>query len=88
MRMRKLSAFRLKFRAAFKRESDPEEIQKALCISARSLCHLEKTLLNMRTISLDEYISEDEAAGVSDQQEGGRLQYAYTTEHEAEAVRS
>lgn len=58
-RMRKLAAFWLRYRTAFKRDPDPEEIQKALCISARSLCYLEKSLLNMRIRSLDEYISED-----------------------------
>lgn len=66
MRMRKLAAFQLKYRAAFKREPDPEEIQKALGISARSLCHLEKTLLNIRTRSLDEYISEDGGSSLLD----------------------
>ena len=65
-RMRKLAAFKLKFKAAFGREPDPEEIQKALGISARSLCHLEKTLLNMRTRSLDEYISEDGGSSLFD----------------------
>ena len=66
MRMRKLAAFRLKYRAAFKRDPEPEEIQKALHISARSLCHLEKTLLNLRTRSLDEYISEDGGSSLLD----------------------
>lgn len=58
-RMRKLTAFKQKYREEFRREPEPEEIRKALCISSRSLCHLEKTLLNMNTKSLDEYISED-----------------------------
>ncbi len=58
-RMRKLAAFKLEYRATFDREPEPEEIQKALRISLHSLHHLEKTLLNMRTRSLDEYISED-----------------------------
>ncbi len=66
MRMRKLAAFRLKYRTAFKRDPEPEEIQKALHISARSLCHLEKTLLNLRTRSLDEYISEDGGSSLLD----------------------
>ena len=66
MRMRKLAAFRLKYRTAFKREPEPEEIQEALCISARSLCHLERALLNMKTRSLDEYISEDGGSSLLD----------------------
>ena len=66
MRIRKLAAFRLKYRAVFKRDPEPEEIQKALHISARSLCHLEKTLLNLRTRSLDEYISEDGGSSLLD----------------------
>ncbi len=66
IRMRKLATFRLKYRAEFKREPEPEEIQKALGISARSLYHLEKTLLNMRTKSLDEYISEDRSSNLLD----------------------
>lgn len=56
-RMRKLAAFKQEYRKEVQRDPEPEEIQKALCISARSLSHLEKTLLNMRTRSLDEYIS-------------------------------
>ncbi len=58
-RMRKLAAFKQRYREEFNKEPEPEEIQRALCISARSLCHLEKILFNMRTRSLDEYISED-----------------------------
>lgn len=58
-RMRKLAAFRREYREEFHREPEPEEIQRNLHISARSLRHLEKTLLNMRTRSLDEYISDD-----------------------------
>lgn len=66
LRMRKLAVFKQKYKAAFDREPDPEEIQEALHISARSLCHLEKTLLNMRTRSLDEYISEDGGSSLLD----------------------
>lgn len=58
-RIRKLAAFKQEYRNKFHREPNQEEIQKALCISYRSLCHLEKILLNMRTRSLDEYISDD-----------------------------
>ncbi len=58
-RMRKLAAFKQEYREKFHREPEPEEIQSALCISYRSLCHLEKTMLNMRTRSFDEYISDD-----------------------------
>lgn len=58
-RMKKLAAFKQAYRKEFHKEPEPEEIQKALCISARSLCHLEKTLLNIKTRSLDEYISND-----------------------------
>ncbi|MCM1194100.1 MAG: sigma-70 family RNA polymerase sigma factor [Acetatifactor muris] len=58
-RMRKLAAFKREYREEFHREPDPEEIQRTLHISRRSLCHLEKTMLNMRTKSLDEYISDD-----------------------------
>lgn len=58
-RMRKLVAFKQEYREKFHREPEPEEIQRALCISCRSLCHLEKTMLNMRTRSLDEYISDN-----------------------------
>lgn len=65
-RMRKLAAFRQDYREKFNRDPDPGEIQRALRISARSLCHLEKTLLNMRTRSLDEYISEDGGSSLLD----------------------
>ncbi len=58
-RMRKLAAFRQEYREEFHREPEPEEIQRNLHISYRSLRHLEKTMLNMRTKSLDEYISDD-----------------------------
>lgn len=58
-RMRKLAAYKKEYREEFHREPDPEQIQKTLCISARSLCHLEKTMMNMQTKSLDEYMSED-----------------------------
>lgn len=65
-RMRKLAAFRREYREEFHREPAAEEIQKGLRISARSLCHLEKTLLNMRTRSLDEYISDDGGSSLID----------------------
>ncbi len=65
-RMRRLAAFKLEHRSAFGREPEPEEIQEALHISGRSLCHLEKTLLSMRTRSLDEYISEDGRSSLLD----------------------
>lgn len=58
-RMRKLAAFKKGYREEFHREPDPEEIQNALHISYSSLCHLEKTMLNMSIRSLDEYISEE-----------------------------
>ncbi|MBP3544519.1 MAG: sigma-70 family RNA polymerase sigma factor, partial [Lachnospiraceae bacterium] len=58
-RMRKLAVFKHEYREEFQREPEPEEIQKALHISAKSLSHLEKVLLNMSTKSLDEYISDD-----------------------------
>lgn len=58
-RMRKLAAFKQQYRKEFHKEPEPEEIQKALCISYRSLRHLEKTILSMSTKSLDEYISGD-----------------------------
>lgn len=58
-RIRKLATFKQKCREEFCREPESEEIQKALHISARSLYHLEKTLLNMKIKSLDEYISDD-----------------------------
>ena len=65
-RMRKLAAFKREYREEFHREPNPEEIQSALCISYRSLCHLEKTLLNMSTRSLDEYISGDRDTSLLD----------------------
>jgi len=58
-RMRKMAAFKQEYREEFHREPDPKEIQKALHISARAFCHLEKTILNMSIRSLDEYISGD-----------------------------
>ena len=58
-RMRKLAAFKQEYREEFHREPESEEIQGNLHISYRSLCHLEKTMLNMSTRSLDEYISDD-----------------------------
>lgn len=58
-RMRKLTAFKQEYREEFHREPEPEEIKRTLHISRRSLCHLEKTMLNMNTKSLDEYISDD-----------------------------
>lgn len=58
-RMRKLAAFKQEYREEYHREPDLEEITGALCISYRSLCHLEKTMLNMSIKSLDEYISDD-----------------------------
>lgn len=58
-RMRRLAAFKREYKEEFRREPESEEIQRALCISYRSLCHLEKTMLNMSTRSLDEYISDD-----------------------------
>lgn len=65
-RMRKLAAFKREYRDEFHREPEPEEIRNALHISTRSLCHLEKTLLNMHTKSLDEYISDDGDASLLD----------------------
>ncbi len=65
-RMRKLVAFRREYREEFHREPEPGEIQRALCISYRSLCHLEKTMLNMRTRSLDEYILDDGSSSLLD----------------------
>lgn len=65
-RMRKLAAFKQEYREQFHREPEPEEIQSALRISYRSLCHLEKTMLNMRTRSLDEYISDDGGSSLGD----------------------
>lgn len=58
-RMRKLEAFKKEYREKHRSDPHPEEIRKALNISCRSLCHLEKTLINMRTKSLDEYISDE-----------------------------
>lgn len=65
-RMRKLATFKQEYREEFHRDPDPEEIQRTLCISYRSLCHLEKTLLNMSTKSLDEYISDDGGTSLLD----------------------
>ena len=65
-RMRKLAAFKKNYMEEFHREPDQEEILNALHISYRSLCHLEKTMLNMRTKSLDEYISDDGDANLLD----------------------
>lgn len=65
-RMRKLAAFKQDYREKFHREPEQEEILNALHISHRSLCHLEKTLLNMQTRSLDEYISADGDANLLD----------------------
>lgn len=65
-RMRKLAAFKQEYREEFHREPDPEEILNALHISYRSLCHLEKTMLNMSTKSLDEYISDDGGTSLLD----------------------
>ncbi len=58
MRIRKLAAFKKEYREEHHGDPEPKEIQSALRISYRSLCHLEKTLLNMRVRSLDEYLSE------------------------------
>lgn len=63
-RMRKLESFKQEYRTKFHRDPGPDEIKKALCISERSLWHLEKTLLNMRTRSLDEYLSDEGGAAV------------------------
>lgn len=65
-RMRKLVAFKQDYREKFHREPEPEEIQRTLHISYRSLCHLEKTMLNMSTKSLDEYISDDGGSSLLD----------------------
>lgn len=65
-RMRKLAAYKREYREAFHREPDQEEILNALHISHRSLRHLEKTMLNMSTKSLDEYISDDGGANLLD----------------------
>lgn len=58
-RMRKLVVFKQEYRAAYHTDPDPEKIQEVLHISARSLCHLEKTLFNLNTKSLDGYVSDD-----------------------------
>lgn len=65
-RMRKLAAFKREYMEEFRREPEPEEIQRALRISYRSLCHLENSMMNMRTRSLDEYISDDGDASLLD----------------------
>ena len=65
-RMRKWAAFRKEFREEHQRDPDSEEIMEALCISRRSLRHLEKTMLNMQTRSLDEYVSNDGDAKLID----------------------
>ena len=65
-RMWKLAVFRQEYREEFQREPEPAEIQEALNISHHSLCHLEKTLLNMATRSLDAYISGDGDAKLID----------------------
>lgn len=58
-RMRRLAAFKQEYREEHHKEPRSEEIQRALNISRRSLVHLEKTMLNMQTKSLDEYVSND-----------------------------
>ena len=55
-RMRKLVAFKQEYREEHHREPEPEEIQEALCISARSLAQLEKTIINLQTKSLDDTV--------------------------------
>lgn len=65
-RMRKLVAFKQEYREEHHREPAPEEIQRALCISARSLVQLEKTIINLQTKSLDEYVSEDGSTSLMD----------------------
>lgn len=65
-RMRKLAAFKQRYKEEFRREPDSEVICEALHISDRALCHLEKTLMNMETRSLDEYISEDGSSSLMD----------------------
>lgn len=65
-RIRKLAAFKQEYGEEFHREPNPEEILNALHISHRSLCHLEKTMLNMSTKSLDEYISDDGGTSLLD----------------------
>lgn len=66
IRMRKLVAYRQRYIEEFNRDPEPVQIQRALRISARSLCYLEKALLNLRTRSLDEYISEDGGGSLLD----------------------
>lgn len=58
-RMKKLIEFKQKYRANFYREPEPKEIQEALCISIRSLLHLEKTLFSIQTKSLDSYVNDN-----------------------------
>lgn len=58
-RMRRLAEFKKSYAEEFHREPEPDEIQKGLNISRKSLIHLEKTIQNMRTKSLDEYVSDD-----------------------------
>lgn len=58
-RMRKLTVFKQEYIAVHHKEPTSEEIQSALHISARSLCHLEKSLFNLNTKSLDDYVSSD-----------------------------
>ena len=58
-RMRKFAAFKREYWEEYHKDPQAEGIQRALHISYRSLCHLEKTMLNMSTQSLDEYISEE-----------------------------
>lgn len=65
-RMRKLAAFKSEYEEMYHREPDPEEIQRKLGISNRSLCHLERTMLNMKTKSLDEYTSSEGDATLLD----------------------
>lgn len=65
-RMRKLAVFMREYREKHQQEPKPEEIQKALCISYRSLCHLKKTMLKMSTRSLDEYISDNGEVSLMD----------------------
>lgn len=65
-RMRRLAVFRQEYREKFHMEPEPEEVCGVLRISRRSLCHLERILLNMETRSLDEYISEDSGSSLMD----------------------
>ena len=58
-RMRKLAVFKQEYITVHHKEPTSEEIQSALHISARSLCHLEKSLFNLNTKSLDDYVSSD-----------------------------